>query len=265
LENVIGFATSRKGRDLASAIERLNDLGYICDVFTADARWFVPQSRSRLFIVGSTTTVPEQDNEVSLLRPRWLRGFVQEHPALALQSLPLCSPTPTTTIKLADCIERMPPDHERWWDGERLSRFIDSLSPIQSERLNILRSANQLTWATAYRRTRNGQAVWEIRPDGISGCLRTAKGGSGRQAIVEAARGQVRIRWMTPREYARLQGAPNFRLDGSRENDALSAFGDGVCVPLIAWIAREYLRPLLEGTLADTIAQRRFDFDYSLS
>src|SRR2546428_6161005 len=48
LENVVGFATSRNGKDLASAIERLNDIGYVCDIFTLDARWFVPQSRPRL-------------------------------------------------------------------------------------------------------------------------------------------------------------------------------------------------------------------------
>ena len=265
LENVAGFATSRNGRDLASAIEQLNALGYVCDIFAVDARWFIPQSRLRLFIVGSMTTASEEDDAISWMRPAWIRAFVQGHPELAIQSRALSPPLPTTKITLADYVERMPLEHPRWWDDERISRFVDSLSPIQSERLDALRSARRLTWATAYRRTRHGRAVWEIRPDGISGCLRTAKGGSGRQALVEAGRGQMRVRWMTPREYARLQGAPNFRLEGSRENDALSAFGDGVCVPVIAWIARKYLRPILEGTLTDAIAPRRLNFDYSLS
>ncbi len=266
LENVIGFATSRNGKDLASAVERLNDLGYVCDIFAADARWFLPQSRPRLFIVGSTKRMLEEDTEISSLRPAWIRQFIQAHPSLAIQSAPLCPASSANKITLADCIERLPSDHERWWDDQRVSRFLDSLSPIQSERLVALRSSSRITWATAYRRTRHGRAVWEIRPDGISGCLRTAKGGSGRQAIVEAARGRVRVRWMTPREYACLQGAPSFRLDGSRENDALSAFGDGVCVPVIAWIAREYLRPLLlENTLANVLPQKRLNFDYSIS
>ena len=265
LENVIGFATSRNGKDLASAVERLNNLGYVCDIFTVDARWFVPQSRPRLFIVGSTKRVLEEDNEISSLRPAWIRQFMQAHPSLAIQSAPLCPAGSTSKIALADCIERLPSDHERWWDAQRVSRFLDSLSPIQSERLETLRSSARLTRATAYRRTRHGRAVWEIRPDGISGCLRTAKGGSGRQAIVEAIRGRVSVRWMTPNEYACLQGAPNFRLDGCRENDALSAFGDGVCVPVIAWIAREYLRPLLEDTLTNVLPQKRLTFDYSIS
>ena len=50
--------------------------------------------------------------------------------------------------------------------------------------------------------------MWEIRSDDIAGCLRTARGGSSRQALVEAGHGELRVRWMTPREYARLQGAP---------------------------------------------------------
>jgi DNA (cytosine-5)-methyltransferase 1 len=52
---------------------------------------------------------------------------------------------------------------------------------------------------------------------------------------------------MTPREYARLQGAPEYRLDAATDNQALFGFGDAVCVPVVAWIAREYLRPLIRG------------------
>jgi DNA (cytosine-5)-methyltransferase 1 len=89
--------------------------------------------------------------------------------------------------------------------------------------------------------------VWEIRADELSGCLRTARGGSSKQAVVEAGRGNVRVRWMTATEYARLQGAPDFKLDGVRESAALFGFGDAVCVPAVAWIAKMYLRPLLEG------------------
>ena len=46
---------------------------------------------------------------------------------------------------------------------------------------------------------------------------------------------------MTPKEYGRLQGvwdeegfvpSPNF-------NEALFGFGDGICVPLVRWIAQQ--------------------------
>jgi len=119
---------------------------------------------------------------------------------------------------------------------------VESLSPIQTERLNELRAGSGPTWRTAYRRTRNGVAEWEIRADGIAGCLRTARGGSSKQALVEAGDGDVRVRWMTPREYARLMGAPDFKL-AARRNQALFGFGDAVCVPVIAWLCEHYVAP----------------------
>jgi len=222
LENVPGFATSRDGQDMRDALARLAELGYRCDVLTADARWFVPQSRPRMFIIGSR----RHDLESTPL-PR------QEHPRC--------------TENLAGYVNRPPPSDAAWWTVESLGRFLRSLSDIQAARVDALRHGGQLAWATAYRRTRHGEAVWEVRADAVSGCLRTARGGSSRQAIVEAGRGEVRVRWMSAREYARLQGAPDFRIDAVPENAALFGFGDAVCVPVVAWIARSYLLPLLRG------------------
>lgn len=246
LENVVGFATSHGGDDMSAAIARLNRLGYCCDVFVVDARRFVPQSRPRMFIVGSIFELAKQDGWSGELRPAWIREFVESHPELKMKALPLRVPTNSTST-IASCIEKMPASDDRWWNAARLSRFIDSLSPLQAERLAKLRRRDRLIWATAYRRTRHGHAVWEIRPDAVSGCLRTARGGSSKQAVVEAGKGKVRVRWMTATEYARLQGAPDFRIDGVRENAAIFGFGDAVCVPVVAWIARTYLRPLLDG------------------
>jgi DNA (cytosine-5)-methyltransferase 1 len=141
----------------------------------------------------------------------------------------------------------MPNNDQRWWDQSRFRRFLDSMRPIHAHRLEGLRRLDVATWATAYRRTRNGEPVWEIRADDLSGCLRTARGGSSRQAIVEAGGGEARARWMTLREYARLQGAPNYKFDGVSPNVCLSAFGDAVCVPVVRWITRHCLLRLLEG------------------
>jgi DNA (cytosine-5)-methyltransferase 1 len=54
---------------------------------------------------------------------------------------------------------------------------------------------------------------------------------------------------MTPREYARLMGAPEYRLHRIRESQALFGFGDAVCVPAVEWLARNYLLPLVRGDL----------------
>lgn len=86
----------------------------------------------------------------------------------------------------------------------------------------------------------------EVRFDGVAGCLRTPRGGSARQ-IVAIDVGRLRMRWMTPREYARLQGAADFPLAGSK-TDQHFGFGDAVCVPVVRWIDRHLLTPLFENS-----------------
>jgi DNA (cytosine-5)-methyltransferase 1 len=244
LENVPSFATSHGGADLRAALTKLNRLGYSCDLFVLDARRFVPQSRPRLFIVAAMEPSDDQAWNGEL-RPPWIADFAMRHPELQLHARRLHVP-PMALRSLADIVERVRHDDPRWWEAARLARFTGSLSPIQTQRLVGLRSSRKLIWATAYRRTRQGRAVWEIRNDSISGCLRTARGGSSRQALVQTGRGGLRVRWMTPREYARLQGAPDYRLDETiTVNQALFGFGDAVCVPVVAWIAENYIAPLV--------------------
>jgi DNA (cytosine-5)-methyltransferase 1 len=247
LENVVGLATSHGGKDLAAAVRELNRLGYSVDVLTLDARRFVPQSRPRLFVVG-TQHPPADQPAPSELRPDWLQSPFGD-PALATHRAALPSPPPPLTAGLSAVVERGRPADLRWWDADRTAAFVASLSDIQAERLELLRLGRTVSYRTAYRRTRNGAAVWEVRADDISGCLRTARGGSSKQALVEAGRGRIRVRWMTPREYARLMGAGDYRLDGLRRNQALFGFGDAVCVPVVAWLAEHYLMPLVTGQL----------------
>ncbi|HEX6701510.1 MAG TPA: DNA (cytosine-5-)-methyltransferase [Gaiellaceae bacterium] len=256
LENVPSFATSHGGNDLRAALKRLNGLGYSCDLFVANARWFVPQSRPRLFIVGGKCPVGSTaGSERTALRPEWLHRFIERNADVRfdLGALPL---PPHRLGVLADVIERLPGDDSRWWEPERVARFVASLSEVQAQRLARLRLSERQTCATAYRRTRGGRAVWEIRADEIAGCLRTARGGSSKQAIVAAGLGEINIRWMTPREYARLQGVPDFRLDGVTANQALFGLGDAVCVPVVEWITQICVLPRLGRTSACETAAR---------
>jgi DNA (cytosine-5)-methyltransferase 1 len=249
LENVPSFATSNNGEDLRAAIAALNDLGYHCDLLSLDARSFVPQSRPRLFIVGSTERAGGEGSPTpSTLRPKWLLRFIEEHgESLDLDLAPLAAPE-TVATSLGNVVQRISPSDERWWPSERVGLFVDSLSPIQSDRLAQMMEPGRRSWRTAFRRTRQGRAVWEMRADEISGCLRTARGGSSKQALVEAGGGSVRIRWMTPREYARLQGVEDsYILGGVSNNQALFGFGDAVCVPAITWLTEHSLLPRLSA------------------
>jgi DNA (cytosine-5)-methyltransferase 1 len=252
LENVLGFASSHGGRDLRGAVKELNRLGYSCDILAIDARHFVPQSRPRMFVVGLREPVPADAYTESASRPDWVHQLARDMPEARLHVRELPS-LPAAAYDLRSVVERLPPDSDIWWDESRFGRFVDSLSAIQAKRLENLKESRRLIWRTAYRRTRYGSAMWEIRADGIAGCLRTARGGSSKQALVEAGKGKARVRWMTPREYARLMGAPDFQL-GVRRNQALFGFGDAVCVPVIAWLCKYYVAPVAMSPSSSLVA-----------
>lgn len=248
LENVHGFATSHGGKDLRAALVKLDDLGYSCDVIAINARHFVPQSRPRMFVVGIRGELPKGASTgvppISDARPAWVRAIHEANSDLRMHYVELPS-LPEGPDDLGGIVQKMEANDARWWDEERTAAFVSSLSPLHAARLAALSAGKATTWRTAYRRTRKGVATWEIRADGIAGCLRTTGGGSSRQALVQAGRGQVRVRWMTPLEYARLMGAGSYRTKARTDNQALFGFGDAVVVDVIAWIADHYLLPVL--------------------
>jgi len=247
LENVNGLATSHSGEDLAAAIRAFNELGYSVDVLSIDARRFVPQSRPRLFLIGLADP-PAVDQPDSPLRPEWLQQVFGDD-SLRTHRAPLPQPPSPLESGLDMYVEDVPDKDERWWDACRSEKFFKSLSPIQADRVENLRRSAEETYRTAYRRTRNGKPVWEVRIDNVSGCLRTARGGSSRQAVVRLGKGNASVRWMTPREYAALMGAAHYNIEGLRPNQVMFGFGDAVAVPVVEWLGRHYLMPALRGTL----------------
>lgn len=249
LENVVGLATSHGGDDLTAAIKEFNDLGYSVDVLAIDARRFLPQSRPRLFLVGAQHPPEDVVEPNSELRPDWLQ-WVYGDKSLRTHRAELPAPPAPKTEGLGEIVEEIPLDDERWWGSARTDAFTMSLSPTQRERVMSLKRSGGVKYRTAYRRTRNGVAVWEVRPDDVSGCLRTARGGSSKQAVVRLGNKRLQVRWMTPREYARLMGAGNYDLSAARNNQALFGFGDAVAVPTVSWLAENYLMPLVRGQLS---------------
>ncbi len=248
IENVTGFATSDKGRDLVRTLEYLTELGYWCDVQQLDARNFVPQSRPRMFILcdRAPTSIEFDPLEGNVsIRPNWAAQLFQEQPGIRSYHVPIPLPSKGARESLEDILEPFGRDDPVWWEDERKEKFEESLSAINTGRAKVLRENPAVAHATSYRRTRGGRAVWEIRGDNISGCLRTTRGGSSKQAVVEGGEGELRVRWMTAREYARLQGAPDFKWGDASDLQAKFALGDAVCVPAVEWLARHHFARLL--------------------
>lgn len=260
VENVTGFATSGGGADMTGAISELNALGYSIDVIAVDARRFVPQSRPRLFLVGALdTTQIVMSNQPHDLRPSWLDTIFND-PNLITHRAALPEAPPEMKSGFSALAQKLPSSDDRWWTAERHDAFVDSLSPLQSARIGLLQAARKISYRTAYRRMRNGKAMWEVRADDIAGCLRTPRGGSSKQAVVKLGFGKIRVRWMTGKEYARLMGAGAYRIDGLRDSQIQFGFGDAVCVPVVRWIADNYLVPLIDGQpLARSVATESTD------
>ena len=121
------------------------------------------------------------------------------------------------------------------------------------------RAAKGRAVGAAYRRirTENGVRVQraEVRLDGLAGCLRTPGGGSSRQMLLIADEGGLRSRLVSPREAARLMGLPETYALPASANGALHVTGDGVAVPVVAWLAENLLSPLVDAGLQPIAAE----------
>jgi DNA (cytosine-5)-methyltransferase 1 len=250
LENVAGWLTSNSGQDFRLTIQALNRLGYACDVFAIDAAHFVPQSRPRIFVVGADTTYGEQNLSTFVRRSVSLKTHALEKAIADNQDLRWnfgeVPPLPERVKNnVSHVIENLSDDDPRWWVEDQVQRHLDMMSSINLDYLEALKDRPDYSYSTMYRRIREGKQRAELRKDGIAGCLRTATGGSSRQMLVRVGGGKVKMRLMTPREYARLQGVPEHYPIPSQVNQALTGFGDAVCVPVIAWIAENVLTSLV--------------------
>jgi DNA (cytosine-5)-methyltransferase 1 len=143
-----------------------------------------------------------------------------------------------------------------WWSRERAEYLLNQMSPKHRAEAEAMIQGRDISYGTVFRRVRNGRSMAELRTDGIAGCLRTPRGGSGRQILFVAGKGQFAVRLLTPRECARLMGADDFVIKVPL-NQALFGFGDAVCVPVIEWIANNYLNPLWEDRFKEILPKKR--------
>lgn len=246
LENVVGFLQSRGGQDFQTALLALNNLGYTVDAFILNAVHWAPQSRARLFVVAKADDGRERNPfpMESDARPDALVEFITLHRNIRwdIRDLPRL---PQPASRLLDVIEDLPEDDPHWWSRQRAEYLFGQFSPRHLAAARLMMGMPSAQYATVFRRVRRQRSMAELRTDGIAGCLRTPRGGSGRQILFKAGNGRYQVRLLTARECARLQGVPdNYKIDGIPLNQALFGFGDAVCVPAVRWIVRHYLTPL---------------------
>lgn len=264
VENVTGFLASRGGDDLKAAALSLAELGYWLDAFVLDAKFFVRQSRPRLFLVGVHEST-DPPNAVRQSADKWIDEYWTR---IAGRSRELCPPRllkqfestdlPTGWIAFDLPLPRMTrkrlasyidlDDDQEWWDEPAVEKHYHMMSDLHRRQVDNLLAEGGFFVGTIYRRKRYGKTRAEVRFDGIAGCLRTPKGGSAKQIVIVIDNSNLKMRWMHPREYARLQGADTFPLVGTT-NQQLFGFGDAVCVPVIRYIDEHVLTPVFESVV----------------
>jgi DNA (cytosine-5)-methyltransferase 1 len=244
-ENVYGLLTSNQGQDYLRLHKALTRLGFHVGALVVDAIHFIPQSRTRVFVVGFRGELDGLAMTAST--PQWchpgpVKSLAKIAPDFRFWSLPLPPPRSTT---LKDIIDRQEP-----FMAERSQRMAQLIPEDHMARLLDEFAADQAAVFAGYRRTRADGQRLEVRFDQQSGCLRTAKGGSSKQILIYQAEGAIACRFMSPREAARAMGAPDtFQLAGT-SNEAYTAMGDAVALPVTQYLASKLIAPLIQAHYA---------------
>lgn len=255
LENVSGLLSSHGGADFTALIHALDDLGYRAGALEIDAALFTPQSRPRLFIIAARNAPAHltASGPVEPFHTQALRNVVARLPDALRKRFVwwrLDAP-PKRNTRLADLLD----EHSDAWNSEeQTAKLVSQMSTLQRTRLEALQESGRREVGAVFRRIRieHGERVQraEARFDGLAGCLRTPTGGSSRQQLIFVEGKHVRSRLLSPREAARLMGAPEHYPLPSGQTAALHLVGDAVCVPVVRWLSQNLLSPLAGAAAA---------------
>ncbi len=245
LENVVGLLSANGGEDFRMVYQVLRERSYKIGPMLLDARHWVPQSRPRVFVVAAREDVDTsklEDNSPNWLHPEPVRKAIAGLDDIIFWSMPHPKKQPKS---LSDLIDWDAPV----FDEARTQALLAIVAPKHRELLNKL-PCNQRAVFPGYRRTRHGKQVLELRFDNISGCLRTAEGGSSRQFLLIHDKAQWKARLITPLEAALLMGAPkSYKLSRSY-NESYNAMGDAVVVPVVKHLVDHLFVPLTQAANA---------------
>jgi DNA (cytosine-5)-methyltransferase 1 len=264
IENVTGLATLHGGHDLVTIVIALSGMGYRVGALEANAKLFLPQSRARLFIiairddvdVGASLAASEPQKS---WHPPYLKRVFTLLPARSQArwnwwTLPAAAPRTTT---LADIVDRETKDVP-WDDMIETRRRLSMMATRHREKVEAAQRSGMPKVGAMSQRTRleGGKRVqrMEIRFDGLAGCLLAPKGGSSVQRLLLVDGDSIRSRRLSPREAARLMGLPDKYELPPDYMDAMRLIGDGVAVPVVEYLVRHIIRPIIFGAVPMELA-----------
>ena len=217
LENVKNLRSHDKGRTFEVIIGALNELGYQLHIKIVDSSPWVPQRRSRIFIVGFRQPV---DFDLEQLR------HPDRQPVLGdiLHSHDEVPEDPYTIQKRGKTVVG-----PRYTLSDHLWQYLQD-------------------YAAKHRAKGNGFGCSVFGPDDISRTLSARYHKDGSEILIDQGRRQ-NPRRLTPRECARLMGFDSPDRDPIRipvsDTQAYRQFGNSVAVPVINAIAEQLVPRLI--------------------
>lgn len=214
LENVKNLASHDGGNTFKVILDVLtNELGYHVQWKIIDAKYFLPQHRERIFLVG--------------FREQTKFDFAN-----------LILPQPETSLK-----NILHPE-----DGSEVDideeRFINKKGKVHEKYILSEKLWNYLQqYAEKHRQKGNGFGYGLVGPDDISRTLSARYYKDGSEILINRGKNK-RPRRLTPRECARLMGYPDSHRIPVSDTQAYKQFGNSVAVPVVNAIA-EHMKPHL--------------------
>ncbi len=252
IENVTGLLY---GDNFTGLCEALAALDMKFGAMVLDARWFLPQSRPRVFIVAVDRRV-----HCDILTEEFPFGpHIQKALVAAWRRLPESVKDRWVWWRFEPPIRRrtppvetfidLDPRHVEWNTDAETKRLLGMMSDLNRSKVKEVVASEKLRVGFLYKRMREGHQRAEVRFDGVAGCLRTPGGGSSRQTILVVEGKKIRSRLLSPREAARLMGLPDeFQLPGTY-NEAYRAMGDGVARTVVTALNDQLLTPLTRAII----------------
>lgn len=247
LENVAGLLYGDNFTGLCEALAALN---MRFGALVLDARWFLPHSRPRVFIIAADPAL----NCQRLTEPLPSGRHVTRALIAAQQKLPESvadrwlwwkfNRLSAEPLRLVENLIDGEPAGVEWHTMAETRRLLGMMTATNRTKIDEVAATGERRIGFLYKRIREGRQRAEVRFDGLAGCLRTPGGGSSRQTVLVVHGDDIRSRLLSPREAARLMGVPEtFQLPGTY-NEAYRAMGDGVAVPVISALRKQLLTPL---------------------
>lgn len=223
-ENVKGLFSSNNGRDFEKVLQTIADIRlYECEWELINTRWFLPQNRERVFLVGhhrersrpKVFPITESDFKASESRGKFKDGL---------------------------WVQSIDSSYYKGADGKR------TMIQIVHTNKSGTQTPHEEAQALRSNASHNYQTVHAIKGDLFSRNNPGRQGGIDdknmfalRGAVTHGVANEIGIRRLTPKECARLQGFSDNWCEGISDSQAYKCYGNAVSVPVVKMIGEKLI------------------------